>query len=91
MSAGGRPELELLLRKFEHELLPLDLRTRSALYAEGSCSGVDDEIINDVDVADVADSSIGTVIESVISLICGILSYECYELYLAKCRTSRLA
>jgi hypothetical protein len=44
----------------------LDLRTRSALDTGGSCSGVEDEIINDVDVAD---SSIGAFIASVISLI----------------------
>jgi len=63
---GGRLELELLLLEFEHGLLVLDLRTRSALDTGGSCSGVEDEIINDVDVAD---SSIGAFIASVISLI----------------------
>jgi hypothetical protein len=67
---GGRLELEPLLLEFELGLLVLDLRTRSALDTGGSCSGgVEDEIINDVDVAD---SSIGAFVLSVFSLICGI-------------------
>ena len=71
-------QLELLL--LEGVLFVLFLRTRSALLAVGTCSGVDDETINDVDVAD---SSNWTSIASAISLICGISS----EFTLAKCRT----
>ena len=59
---GERPELELLLRDGVPELLALDFLTRSALEAGNSCSGVDDETINDVDVS--ADSSIGAFIAS---------------------------
>lgn len=70
LGIGGRLELELLRLEFEHELLVLDLRTRNALDAGGSSSGVEDEIINDVDVAD---SSIGAFIASVMPLICGIV------------------